>query len=297
MHRDIVVLIDRISTITRNYMYDVFGNEQSNTENTNPFRYCGEYYDEESGLIYLRNRYYDSAIGRFITEDPAQAGVNWYSYCGGNPVMFVDPWGLDPFDKFSTRDEAAADFGFYIGQKSFDKEEEFFSFIFMETKEDGTVYYYYDEPRNDYETHEERRTGFRFNNFDSNAVAITHTHASYDANTGNMGDEFSSPGNSLDANYTDTSESDRFGVDYYVVTPVGNLKMYTANSGNYEGELIRSDMPVDSRITIHQHMKNTLLWGLLFTNFPNATAQDFVNAVRNNPDSLPEAINELERFR
>ena len=63
----------------------------------NPFRYCGEYYDEETGLIYLRNRYYDSSIGRFITEDPAKDGLNWYSYCGGNPVMFVDPWGLwDP---------------------------------------------------------------------------------------------------------------------------------------------------------------------------------------------------------
>ena len=60
----------------------------------NPFRYCGEYYDEETGLIYLRNRYYDSSTGRFITEDPAKDGLNWYSYCGGNPVMFVDPWGL-----------------------------------------------------------------------------------------------------------------------------------------------------------------------------------------------------------
>ena len=42
----------------------------------------------------MRNRYYDSSIGRFITEDPAKDGLNWYSYCGGNPVIFVDPWGL-----------------------------------------------------------------------------------------------------------------------------------------------------------------------------------------------------------
>ncbi|MBR5236912.1 MAG: RHS repeat-associated core domain-containing protein [Clostridia bacterium] len=54
----------------------------------------GEYFDEETGLIYLRNRYYDASTGRFITEDPIRDGLNWYVYCGNNPVMFVDPWGL-----------------------------------------------------------------------------------------------------------------------------------------------------------------------------------------------------------
>ena len=33
------------------------------------FRYCGEYFDKETGTIYLRARYYDPEIGRFITED------------------------------------------------------------------------------------------------------------------------------------------------------------------------------------------------------------------------------------
>ena len=60
----------------------------------NPMRYCGEYYDKESGLTYLRGRYYSSDIKRFINEDPAKDGVNWYAYCGNNPIMLVDPWGL-----------------------------------------------------------------------------------------------------------------------------------------------------------------------------------------------------------
>ena len=53
----------------------------------------GEYTDTETDLIYLRNRYYNSSNGRFITEDPIKDGLNWYAYCGGNPVMMIDPSG------------------------------------------------------------------------------------------------------------------------------------------------------------------------------------------------------------
>ena len=42
---------------------------------------------------YLRARYYDPELGRFLTEDPAQDGLNWYVYCANNPVNFVDPSG------------------------------------------------------------------------------------------------------------------------------------------------------------------------------------------------------------
>lgn len=44
----------------------------------------------------MRNRFYDSKIGRFTTEDPVQDGVNWYVYCGNNPVMWRDGSGLAP---------------------------------------------------------------------------------------------------------------------------------------------------------------------------------------------------------
>ncbi len=47
-------------------------------------------------MTYLRARYYDSSIRRFITEDPIKDGLNWYAYAGNNPVMFVDPSGLAP---------------------------------------------------------------------------------------------------------------------------------------------------------------------------------------------------------
>ena len=76
------------------YTYDAFGNLRSVTgQSYNPFRYNGEYMDAESGLIYLRNRYYDPHTGRFITEDPIKYGKNWYVYCSSNPVNRWDPLG------------------------------------------------------------------------------------------------------------------------------------------------------------------------------------------------------------
>jgi len=52
--------------------------------------------DEGNNLYYMRARYYDANLGRFISEDPAgfQGGINLYAYVGGNPLMLVDPSGL-----------------------------------------------------------------------------------------------------------------------------------------------------------------------------------------------------------
>ena len=83
--------------VVRTYDYDAFGVERSPQEgDSNPFRYCGEHFDRETGTVYLRARYYDPVIGRFLSEDPAGDGLNWYTYCGNNPVVFVDFTGLAP---------------------------------------------------------------------------------------------------------------------------------------------------------------------------------------------------------
>ena len=71
-------------------------NEDGN--DNNPFRYSGEYTDGETGMIYLRARYYDPGLGRFISEDPIKDGMNWYVYCNGNPVNRWDPSGLSDLD-------------------------------------------------------------------------------------------------------------------------------------------------------------------------------------------------------
>lgn len=49
--------------------------------------------DSTGGLIYMRARWYDPGTGRFVSEDPAKDGNNWYVYCAGNPVNSVDDTG------------------------------------------------------------------------------------------------------------------------------------------------------------------------------------------------------------
>jgi RHS repeat-associated protein len=68
-------------------------------EDDNPFRYCGEYWDKETGTIYLRARYYNPVIGRFITEDSYWGeasdplSLNLYTYCHNDPINLFDPSG------------------------------------------------------------------------------------------------------------------------------------------------------------------------------------------------------------
>ncbi len=60
---------------------------------------AGEYYDVETGTYYLRARYYNPYIGRFITEDSYRGqandplSLNLYTYAQNNPVYYTDPSG------------------------------------------------------------------------------------------------------------------------------------------------------------------------------------------------------------
>ena len=99
-HGDTVQLTSTTGSSIKTYDYDAFGNEKNADPNdTNLFRYCGEYFDKETGTIYLRARYYDPAIGRFITEDSYWGkdsdplSLNLYTYCYNNGVNYFDPSG------------------------------------------------------------------------------------------------------------------------------------------------------------------------------------------------------------
>lgn len=105
---DVVGLADAATgKIIAKYLYDAWGkcvsveNADGYTIGTaNPFRYCGYYYDNETGLYYLQSRYYDPTIARFINADgylsTGATGLlshNMFAYCENNPIMCSDPTG------------------------------------------------------------------------------------------------------------------------------------------------------------------------------------------------------------
>jgi len=92
-------MTDLSGNMVNKYSYDEFGN-LINAEETipNPFLYVGQYgvMDEENGLLYMRARYYDPEVGRFINKDPIgfEGGVNFYAYVENNPINEIDPKGF-----------------------------------------------------------------------------------------------------------------------------------------------------------------------------------------------------------
>ena len=94
------VLTDETGAVTDRYTYDAFGvllAQQGASDNT--VQFAGEQRDSSTGLDYLRARYYDPSLGRFISAD-AYAGsiidpfsLHNYQYAHANPVRFTDPTG------------------------------------------------------------------------------------------------------------------------------------------------------------------------------------------------------------
>ena len=100
MHGNVVQLLDESGNVTKTYEYDSFGNEvKPEKKDENPYRYCGEYYDKETEEVYLRARYYESSVGRFITRDTYTGesdeplSLHLYTYCENDGVNAWDPSG------------------------------------------------------------------------------------------------------------------------------------------------------------------------------------------------------------
>ena len=90
------------NVVNDNKSYDAYGGDFStyytpiygNGQKTGHYGYKGYYTDSFSGMCYLGARWYDPGLSRFTQEDPARDGLNWYSYCNGDPVNYFDPTGL-----------------------------------------------------------------------------------------------------------------------------------------------------------------------------------------------------------
>ena len=105
VYGDVTEIYDASGVKVGKYKYTAFGEceVEMNTNGIaekNPIRYRGYYYDTETSLYYLKTRYYDPEVGRFMTIDGIEYldpetinGLNLYAYCGNNPVMNIDPSG------------------------------------------------------------------------------------------------------------------------------------------------------------------------------------------------------------
>ena len=101
---DVVAIVDSEGNYVCSYEYDPWGRLLSiegdeELARLNPIRYRGYYYDEESGFYYLKTRYYDPEIRRFISMDDVcdvayeMVDPNLYAYCCNDPVNLYDPEG------------------------------------------------------------------------------------------------------------------------------------------------------------------------------------------------------------
>ncbi|HNU34810.1 MAG TPA: RHS repeat-associated core domain-containing protein [Bacteroidia bacterium] len=94
-----IAISDSTQEVIQNYVYSAYGkikNSQGHylPQNKNPFTYVGKHgvIDEGNSIYFMRARYYDGNIGRFISEDP-KWDINLFPYADNNPVTKIDPNG------------------------------------------------------------------------------------------------------------------------------------------------------------------------------------------------------------
>jgi RHS repeat-associated protein len=96
-------LVSSAGVVQNHIKYDSFGNvtAQSNLAVRSRFGFTGREFDSETGLYYYRSRYYDSVVGRFISEDRigfAGGDTNLSRYVRNNVLNFTDPTGNNGFN-------------------------------------------------------------------------------------------------------------------------------------------------------------------------------------------------------
>jgi RHS repeat-associated protein len=92
-------LVDSAGAVRARYDYGVWGQRTKLTGNLDTdLGFTGFYFHNQSGLSFSRTRAYDSALGKWINQDPIaeNGGLNLYRYAANSPSMYVDPSGKNP---------------------------------------------------------------------------------------------------------------------------------------------------------------------------------------------------------
>ncbi len=90
-------LSNTAGSLAQTYTFDSFGKQTASSGSlTNPFQFTGREFDGETSLYFYRARYFDSAAGRFLSEDPMRffESPNFYAYVENNPLNLIDTSGL-----------------------------------------------------------------------------------------------------------------------------------------------------------------------------------------------------------
>ena len=92
---DVEYITDEAGKVVNGYTYDAFGTIVTSSEKLqNRYTYNGEAFDKTTEQYYLRKRFYNPKLSRFIQEDEYRGDdLNLYAFCANNPVMYVDPSG------------------------------------------------------------------------------------------------------------------------------------------------------------------------------------------------------------
>ncbi len=91
----VMLTTDSLGRVSNRYNYDAYGtNYTGSFSGKNKIGYNSKHYDTGTGWYNYGYRDYDSKLGRFTTQDPIRDGMNWYAYCGGDPINLIDLWGL-----------------------------------------------------------------------------------------------------------------------------------------------------------------------------------------------------------
>lgn len=94
---NVMAVLDSNQTAVASYRYDEFGNRVNKTGTLEqPFQFSTKRYDTQTGLSYYGYRFYNPAIGRWMTRDPLGEfdDINLYRFADNSPMNVIDPYGL-----------------------------------------------------------------------------------------------------------------------------------------------------------------------------------------------------------